>query len=173
MILSRRAISVDPFNDPIRYGAAGRRLGAVFVVGIILLSLLLCPGFVHAQGWWWGSRIDSGYDVKAVLDVRGAVTAVSSLEQSGPVSLILRVESGQYTVMLAPPRYLKRQGFRVERGDGLMIRGSRMLDGQGRVYIVAAVVTNEKTGEQIRLRDEGGLPLWSRKSPHGGKGFPP
>lgn len=172
MAFSRTAVFMDRLNSPIRYRAAGRRLGVVFAAGIILL-LFLCPVFVHAQGWWWGSRIDSGYDAKTVLYVRGTVTAVSSLEQSGPVSLILRVESGQYTVMLATPRYLKRQGFRVERGDGLTIRGSRMLDGQGRAYIVAAVVTNEKTGEQIRLRDEGGVPLWSRKGQRGGKGFPP
>ncbi len=171
MTFSRKIVFMDRLNRPRRRGAAKRRPGAVFAARIVLL-MLLCPVFVHAQGWWWGARIDSGYDAKTVLDIRGTVTAVSPVEQSGPVSLILRVESGQYTVMLSPPRYLKRQGFRVESGDGLKIRGSRMLDGQGRVYIVAADVTNEKTGAQIRLRDEGGLPLWSRKGQRGGKGFP-
>jgi hypothetical protein len=83
MTFSRKAAFMDRLNRPNRCGASERCPGVVFAAGIVLL-LLLCPVFVHAQGWWWGSRIDSGYDAKTVLDIRGTVTAVSPVEQSGP-----------------------------------------------------------------------------------------
>jgi len=149
-----------------RHPGYGSGVLAVVAFAILLLSL---PACLQAQGWWWGSKIDSGYDPQTVLSVKGTVTEIASQERSGPVSLSLQAENEQYTVMLGPQWYLKKLGFRVQRGDGVHIQGSRMLDRQGKVYLVAASISIEKTGERIQLRDDSGSPLWSGKMKRGGR----
>ena len=138
----------------------------------LVLGLVLCLAFIPAtasgQGWWWGSTTDSGYDPKTVIDIKGTVTETQLPDRGGSASLSLRAENEQYTVMLGPAWYLKKQGFHVEKGDGLRVSGSRMPDRQGKMYVVAATVVKASTGEEIRLRDENGAPLWSRKSRRGG-----
>jgi len=141
----------------------------------LFLALALClvflPATASAQGWWWGSTMDSGYDLKTVIDIKGIVTDARFPEQGGgSASLSLRADNEQYTVILGPAWYLKKQGLRVEKGDGLRVTGSRMLDRQGMVYVVAANIANEKTGQGILLRDEDGRPLWRQKGRRDGRG---
>lgn len=136
------------------------------VLGIVL-CLAFLPVTASAQGWWWGSATDSGYDPKTVIDIKGVVTDAQLPDRGGSASLSLQAENDQYTVMLGPVWYLKKQGFRVEKGERLRVSGSRMLDRQGTVYVVAATVVKDATGEEMRLRDENGAPLWSKKSRRG------
>jgi len=156
----------SPFD---RHVSERSRIGrGLFLV--LALCMVFLPATASAQGWWWGKKIDSGYDLKTVIDVKGIVTDTQFPEQGGPVSLSLRADNERYTVILGPAWYMKKQGMRVEKGDGLLIRGSRMLDRQGKEYVVAATVANERTKEEIRLRDENGAPLWSSKSRRGWQG---
>lgn len=139
------------------------------LVSALALCLAFLPLTASAQGWWWGSATDSGYDPKTVIDIKGVVTDTQLPDRGAIATLSLRAENDQYTVMLAPAWYLKKQGFRVEKGERLRVSGSRMPDRQGTVYLVAATVVKDATGEEIRLRDENGAPLWSRKSRRGGR----
>jgi len=150
--------------DGHRTGRSATRRG---IFRVLALCVVLVPAAASAQGWWWGSRIDAGYDPKTVIDVRGTVVEVYGAEQGGTASLSLKADGEGYTVVLGPAWHLNKQGIRFGKGDTLRVRGSRMADRQGKVFLVAATVFNERTGEEFRLRDDSGVPLWSRKGRRG------
>ena len=46
-----------------------------------------------------------------------------------------------------------------------MVEGSKLMDRQGHLHLVAARVTNRRTGRVVELRDETGQPRWRDARP--------
>jgi hypothetical protein len=63
-------------------------------------------------------------------------------------------------VHLGPEWYLDSQKFSIEVGDSLELKGSRVIY-NGKPTIIAARLTKED--RVLTLRDDNGLPLWSRR----------
>jgi len=91
---------------------------------------------------------------------RPCAAHVSLEAQSGPATLTLECPRDTYTLILAPGWYLKQLGADIREGDPLSIEGSKMMDRRGNLHLVAARVTNERTGGVLELRDKAGRPRW-------------
>jgi hypothetical protein len=127
----------------------------------IVAVALAFPSLVAAgQGWWWGSPITPGFDRSTVIQVTGTVSRVGFDARSGPATLTLECPRDTYTVMLGPGWYLAQVHADIREGDPLTVEGSKMMDRGGNLHLVAARVTNERTGAVLELRDDVGHPRW-------------
>ena len=139
------------------------RLRHAFLVAIILLVSI--PGPASAQGWWWGSRINPGFDRKTVIHVAGTIAEMKIVDQGGPSTLRLQTSDEIFDVVLAPGWFLVELQADFKTGDKLSVEGSRVPDRKGNMYLIAARVTNARTGVALALRDEAGRPLWVTPRP--------
>jgi hypothetical protein len=72
--------------------------------------------------------------------------------------LMAKAGEDQYEILIGPAEFLKEKGFAIVEGDELEITGSRLKDEEG-VILARAV---RKADEELTLRDESGVPAWSR-----------
>jgi hypothetical protein len=143
------------------------RIATLFHAGALGGAMLLIPTGAAAQGWWWGSPINPGFDRSTVIRVSGTVTRVSFERWSAPASLILECPRDTYMVILGPGWYLAQVRPDIREGDPLTVEGSKMMDRRGNLHLVAARVTNERTGAVLELRDDTGHPRWMGGPPWG------
>ncbi|HJV35089.1 DNA-binding protein [Geomonas sp.] len=141
-----------------------------FGILLICLSLLLATSALAASGgrWQgsggWGPQGSYGrlYDPATVESLRGSVLEVLRMTpmkgMGAGIHLKLRTETGVISIHLGPAWYIERLDTRIEKGDQLEVKGSRVtLD--GKPAIIAAEV---KKGDQVLLlRDDSGIPAWS------------
>lgn len=140
-----------------------------FSLLVVALAWLVTPGSSVAQGWWWGSRISPGFDRKTVIQVSGTVTEIKIVNQGGPSTVRLQTSDEIFDVVLAPGWFLFELQADLKAGDKLSVEGSRVPDRKGGMYLIAARVTNARTGATLALRDEAGRPLWvTRRSSKSG-----
>ena len=142
-------------------------LAALLVAGFLAGAMIAVPSSAAAQGWWWGSPINPGFDRNTVIRVSGTVVRVSFDARSGPAMLTLECPRDTYTVILAPGWYLAQVRLDIQAGDPLTVEGSKMMDRGGNLHLVAAQVINERTGAILELRDDAGRPRWMGGRPWG------
>jgi hypothetical protein len=148
------------------HGRLTRPRIATFVLASALIAAALAvPVSAYAQGWWWGSPVNPGFDRNTVVRVSGTVVRVSFDARSGPATLMLECPRDTYTVMLGPARYLAQLRPDIQAGDPLTVEGSKMMDRGGNLYLVAARVTNERSAAVLTLRDDMGRPRWMGPRP--------
>ncbi len=128
-------------------------------------ALLLVLALAVAAGAQEAVKSPFDYNPATVQTHRGLVVSVTPVAP-GPipqmVTVQLATDKETLTVWLAPSWFLEAQGFKVAGLDRLEVTGSRLVV-DGRPLLLAAVVT--KNGLSLRLRDEQGMPLWSRRPP--------
>ncbi len=134
---------------------------AVALAGVMLA--MAAP--VAAQGWWWGPPTNPGFDQNTVVQVTGTAAKVDVPPRGGPATLRLETSTESFTVMLGPGWYLTRVQCDFQVGDPITVEGSKMMDPRGNLHLVAARVTNRRTGSVLQLRDEAGRPLWMGDRP--------
>lgn len=104
------------------------------------------------------------YDPTTVETLNGEVLSVTKTTsrrgQGYGVHLLVKTDRETVEVHLGPEWYLDRQNFSVEVGDRVEIKGSRITDA-GMPTLIASQVT--KGDDLLTLRDENGLPMWSRR----------
>ena len=112
----------------------------------------------------WGPQGGYGrmYNPATVETVGGTVIAVeriTPMRGMGPgIHLRLKSESETLSVHLGPAWYLDRQEIGFQKGDHVVVKGSRVTMA-GRPVIIAKEV--RKGDELLKLRDESGIPVWS------------
>ena len=136
------------------------RIATFLLAGALAGAMLPIPTGAAAQGWWWGSPINPGFDRSTVIRASGTVTRVSFDARSGPATLTLECPRDTYMVILGPGWYLRQVGADIREGDPLTVEGSKMMDRGGNLHLVAARVTNERTAAVLELRDDTGRPRW-------------
>lgn len=141
------------------------RIATFFFAGALAGVMLPVPTGAAAQGWWWGSPINPGFDRSTVIRASGTVARASLEVRSGPATLTLECPRDTYTVILGPGWYLRQLGADIREGDPLSVEGSKMMDRGGNLHLVAARVTNERTGAVLKIRDEAGRPVWAPGRP--------
>jgi len=137
------------------------------LAGILAASLSVPAPALAGQGWWWGSPINPGFDRNTVIQVTGTASQVDIVTRGGPSTLRLDTSGESFTVMLAPGWYLAEIRADIRQGDPLIVEGSKMMDRRGNLHLVAARITNKRTGAVLQLRDEAGRPLWMSGRPSG------
>jgi len=136
---------------------------ATLVLAVILMvgagTVLSTPASA-GQGYWWGSPVNPGFDRNTVVQATGTAAQVDITPRGGPCTLSLQTPTERFTVMLAPGWFLSEQNADIRNGDPLVVEGSKMMDRQGHLHLVAARVTNQRTGTVLELRDDAGRPRW-------------
>ena len=100
------------------------------------------------------------YDPKTVETVQGKVLSTEKTQQRGRgVHLMLQTDKETIAVHLGPAWYIDKQTPKIETNDTITVTGSRVTI-DGKPAIIAAQV--KKGNEVLKLRDENGIPAWSR-----------
>ena len=102
------------------------------------------------------------YDPKTIETVQGKVLSVEKMQQRGHgVHLMLQTDRETISVHLGPSWYIDKQTPKIEANDTITVTGSRVTI-DGKQAILAAQV--KKGNEVLKLRDDNGVPAWSRGS---------
>jgi hypothetical protein len=144
------------------------KLMGTVIATLSLVSLLAVPtAFAQpcmgrgCEGW--GGQHQRMYNPKTIETITGEVIAIDTTtpmrRMSGGVHLRVRTPNNQIIpIHLGPAWYLDNQDIKIQVGDKIEVKGSRvMLSGQP--SIIAAQV---RRGERVlTLRDDEGFPVWS------------
>jgi polyisoprenoid-binding protein YceI len=131
---------------------------------ITVVAALLGASTAYAQGAGPAGRPGRGgmmFDPKTVATVTGEVTAVHSFtgRRGTGVHADLKTADAVLDVHLGPEAFLKSKQLEVQKGDQLEVKGSK-IDFRGKPALVAQTV--KKDDVTITLRDDRGVPAWSR-----------
>lgn len=74
------------------------------------------------------------------------------------IHIQLKTDKETISVHLGPAWYIERLDARIEKGDRVEIKGSRVTV-DGKPAIIAAEV--KKGDELLKLRDDSGIPVWA------------
>ena len=141
------------------------RSAAFFLAAALAGATLAVPVSAKAQGWWWVPPSTPGFDRNTVIQITGRATQVDLAARGGPATLRLETPQETYTVMLGPGWYLAQVHCDLRVGDPIAVEGSNMMDPWGNLHLVAARVTNQRTGDVLELRDDTGRPRWMGRRP--------
>ena len=142
------------------------------IIGLLVaISILLTASIALAQpwkgwrgsgGWGMGTQYQKMYNPATVETVSGTV---ESIDKNTPmkgmhygIHLLLKTDKETIPVHLGPGWYIERLDTKIEKGDKIEVKGSRITF-QGKPAIIASEV---KKGDNIlKLRDDNGIPAWS------------
>lgn len=126
--------------------------------GITATAALLLAGFVSAQKG--PGPASSRYDASRERTVSGTIEAVVEVPGGRLGSgLHVTLASGgeNWDVALGPKDFSKSIGLEPAKGDAIQATGAA--DGERKTVLAREIKKGDKT---YRLRDERGIPLWSR-----------
>lgn len=142
---------------------------------IVLLAVTACFSFLLATGssaqmmkwkgsggWGPGSQYSRMYDPKTVVTIKGEVVSVDKITPIKGmyygVHLVVKTEKETISVHLGPGWFIESQDIKIEPGDKIEVKGSRITY-EGKPALIAAEV--KKGDEILKLRDDAGIPVWA------------
>jgi hypothetical protein len=142
-------------------------LSVVCVLGLGLVSEAFCQrgqmgNWQGSGGWGMGTPYQRLYDPSTVVAVSGVVESVERIAprkgMNPAISLVVKTDKETLTIHLGPEWYIGRLDTKIEKGDKLEIKGSRVTL-EGKPIIIAQEL---KKGENsLVLRDNTGIPVWA------------
>jgi hypothetical protein len=137
----------------------------VAVAVLVTASIALAgpwKGWRGSGGWGMGSQYNRMYNPTTVETLSGAVEAVDKVTPmkgmySG-VHVMLKTDAETISVHLGPEWFVERQDVKIEKGDKIEVKGSRVTFA-GKPAIIAAEV--KKSDNTLVLRDGAGIPAWA------------
>jgi hypothetical protein len=142
-----------------------RIIGVVVALSLILTSSMAFAGWRGwrgSGGWGMGSQYNRMYNPSTVETVAGTVESVDKITpmkgmHSG-IHIVVKTDKESIDVHLGPEWYVERLDTKIEKGDKIEVKGSRVTL-SGKPAIIAAEV---KKGDSILvLRDSAGIPAWA------------
>lgn len=137
----------------------------VTLSALLVVSLALAQpwkGWRGSGGWGMGTQYQRMYDPATVETISGAVEAVDKTTPMRGmhygVHLLVKTAKETISVHLGPGWYLERLDTKIEKGDEIQVKGSRVTM-MGNPAIIAAEV--KKGDAVLKLRDDNGIPVWS------------
>jgi len=104
------------------------------------------------------------YDPQTVTTVKGIVETVEQMPPATGTSygihLDLKTDAGTLSIQLGPAWFIEKQDIRIEEGDIIQVRGSKITYEETPKIIATEVKKGDKV---LRLRDESGFPVWAGK----------
>lgn len=142
------------------------------IIGLLVtLSVLLVVSLALAQpwkgwrgsgGWGMGTPYQRMYNPATVETISGTVEAVNKTTPMRGmhygIHLLVKTDKETISVHLGPEWYLERLDTKIEKGDEVQVKGSRVTM-MGNPAIIAAEV--KKGDAVLKLRDDNGIPVWS------------
>ena len=139
-----------------------RRVTVAAAFALLLLIIAASP--IHGQR---GRMMMGHYDPKAEITIQGTIEKLDRFEHGNMpgmpgmgMGIHLAVKSGNETteVHLGPAAFVEKT-MTFKEGDRVEIVGSKVAM-MGRTTLIAREI--KKDGKVLKLRDEHGVPLWSR-----------
>lgn len=133
------------------------------VITLFLIVLFAVPLTFAQMGPGGGKGKGArNYDKASEITVKGTVEDVrhpTGQKGGSGTHLTLKTDQGTFDVHVGPSSYISSQQFAFAKGDTIEVVGSKMkVNGQD--ALLARQITKE--GKVLSLRNEQGLPLWSR-----------
>jgi hypothetical protein len=146
-----------------------RRQGMISVMIAVSLLFALSTAFAGpwkgwrgSGGWGMGSQYQRMYNPATIETLSGVVESVDKVTPmkgmySG-IHIMLKTEKETISVHLGPEWYVKRLDTKIQKGDSIEIKGSRVTFA-GTPAIIASLV--KKGDSTLVLRDDTGIPAWA------------
>ncbi len=137
---------------------------------VVALSLLLISSMAFAAwkgwrgsgGWGMGTAYQRMYNPATVETLTGTVESVDKITPMKGmmygIHLLLKTDKETISVHLGPGWYIERLDMKIDKGDKIEVKGSRVTM-MGKPAIIAAEV--KKGDNVLKLRDENGIPVWA------------
>jgi hypothetical protein len=113
-------------------------------------------------GWGPEGAFGRMYDPKTMETIKGTVVSVDRIApmkgMNAGLHLAVKADTETISVHLGPSWYLENQDVKIQRGDAVEVKGSRVTIA-GKPALIAAEV--KKGDATLRLRDEAGIPVWT------------
>lgn len=145
----------------------GRRWRSA-VVFFVLAAVFAVPAFAGpwggrgSGGWGTGGAYQRMYNPSTVENISGEVVGIDKITptkgMSNGIHIKVRTDKETIQVHLGPAWYLDRQDTKIEKGDPVEVKGSRITY-NGKPAIIAAEV--KKGDAVLKLRDDNGYPAWA------------
>jgi hypothetical protein len=119
-------------------------------------------GWRGSGGWGMGSSYQRMFNPATVETVSGVVESVDKTRpmkgmHSG-IHIVLKTDKETIAVHLSPEWYIERQDVKLEKGDKVEVKGSRITFNDKPAIIAAEC----KKGDSVLiLRDSTGVPAWA------------
>ena len=137
----------------------------ILVVFVLIASVAFAgpwQGWRGSGGWGMGSSFQRMYNPATVETISGTVEAVDRTKpmrgMNEGIHLMLKTSKETIPVHLGPSWFIERLDTKIEKGDKIEVKGSRVTIA-GKAAIIAAEV--RKGDSVLKLRDEAGIPAWS------------
>ncbi|MGE5237711.1 MAG: DNA-binding protein [Chloroflexota bacterium] len=119
-------------------------------------------GWAGSGGWGMGGGYQRTYNPATVETISGEVVKIDKITPAKGMSygihLMLKTDKETISVHLGPSWYIERLDTKIEVGDKLEVKGSRVTF-SGSPAIIAAEV--KKGDSVLTLRDSNGFPAWA------------
>jgi hypothetical protein len=113
-------------------------------------------------GWGTGTPYQRMYNPATVETISGTVESVDKITRMRGmyygIHLMVKTDKETIAVDLGPGWYVERLDTKIEKGDKVEVKGSRITFA-GKPVIIAAEV--KKGDNVLTLRDSAGIPVWS------------
>jgi hypothetical protein len=146
----------------------GNRISAILLIAMLMVSVAVTAfaapgkGGRGSGGWEMGGTYQRMYNPATVETVTGEVISVDRITpmkgMGAGIHLQLKTEKETISVHLGPAWYIERLDARIEKGDKIEAKGSRVTVA-GKPAIIAAEV--KKGDALLKLRDDSGIPAWA------------
>jgi hypothetical protein len=142
-----------------------KRTSIVRVALVLAFMVFLATPIVDAQK---GARQGKGqprYDPATEVTLEATVEEVKQIagrRRGTGTHLVVRTDAGVLDVHVGPSSFLAAKNFSFEKGDQLLITGSKIMYGGAEALIAREIKKGDST---LVLRDEKGFPLWSGRNP--------
>ncbi len=145
-----------------------RTLEILIVLAVFTIASIMTLPEVDAQGRKGSSgrgykgQYQGKYDPQTVTTVKGTVETIEQMPPATGTSygihLELKTDAETLSIQLGPAWFVEKQNIRIEEGDSIEVRGSK-IKYEGTPKIIAGEV---KKGDRVlKLRKENGFPLWA------------
>ena len=147
-------------------------MGKKIIVSVLIaVSLLLTvsiafagpwKGWRGSGGWGMGSQYNRMYNPATIETLSGVVEAVDKVMpmkgMNSGIHVALKTDKETISVHRGPEWYIERLDTKIEKGDKIEVKGSRVMF-NGKPAVIAAEV---KKGDSVLvLRDSNGIPAWA------------
>ena len=141
-------------------------ISLVVAVSILFTAAIVTAGpwkgWRGSGGWGMGSQYNRMYNAATVETLTGMVEAVNKITPMkgmyAGIHIMLKTDKETISVQLGPEWYIERLDTKIQKGDTIEVKGSRVTIA-GKPVIIAAEV--KKGDSTLVLRDSAGIPAWA------------
>lgn len=140
---------------------------SILTVIIVVLTVSLAfagpwRGWRGSGGWGMGSQYNRMYNPATVENLTGTVEAIDKVMpmkgMNSGIHVMVKTDKETISVHLGPEWYIERQDVKLEKGDKIEVKGSRVTFADKPAIIAAEVKKGDST---LVLRDGSGIPAWA------------